>query len=174
MGVPRVVESETEQRPWMPDSFIDWIEPRLTKDTIVFEWGSGNSTLWLARRVDSVTAVEHHVLWAKALESILPDNVTLRWDRNAPGYERCTGFVKDQVYIVDGVRRDDCIHAAANWTRNGVIILDNSDSDAKEGQQWLRQQGFSEKVFSGEYQWSKDGEVHTTTIFYRNGNCLRI
>jgi len=77
------------------------------------------------------------------------------------------------IVIVDGIERDGCIHEAVKaLSEDGVIILDNSDSEAKEGQQWLREQGFSEKVFSGEYAWAQDGQKHETTVFYRNGNCL--
>lgn len=173
IGVPVVVDGEP--RPWWPESFIEWLEPRLRPDMCVFEWGSGNSTLWLSGKVEYVQSVEHHTLWHRALKSIYPDDVVLKFRSNAPGYEVISSITKMNLILVDGVRREECIYNAAGWlTGDGVIILDNSDSEALEAQQWLRDQGFSEKVFIGEYAWGANGEQHSTTVFYKDGNCLGI
>ena len=49
--------------PWCTYSFIKFIEPRLKKDFKVFEYGSGNSTLWYAKRVAEITSVENDFGW---------------------------------------------------------------------------------------------------------------
>lgn len=49
--------------PWWTYSSIDEVESWLGRrggDVRAFEWGSGASTIWLARRVASVNSVEHH------------------------------------------------------------------------------------------------------------------
>jgi predicted O-methyltransferase YrrM len=179
-GVPRATETDVEPPPWYPVKFVEWLEPRLTKDMWVFEWGAGHSTLWFKRRVRFVTGIEHHVHWMEAMSEIKHrgiDNFAVRrYSQDDPFYWEVINECLDTTYqliVVDGVNRNECIHEAVKaLDPRGVIILDNSDSEAKEGQRWLREQGFSEKVFSGVYSWARNGEVHSTTVFYKDGNCL--
>lgn len=188
IGVPVVVEGEA--RPMMPDSFVDWLEPRLTKDMDVFEWGSGNSTLWLFERVHEIVSVDHHILWYRAMDAIFASLLNTGRDGdkfsdigycpNDQRYENHIdgGEIKQfDVIFIDGVRRDECIHEAVpHLSEGGVIVLDNSDSEAAEGQQWLKnEQGFSSITFSGVYNWAtNDTGPHETTVFYRPNNCLNI
>ncbi|MFQ5415479.1 MAG: hypothetical protein ACE5FL_00375 [Myxococcota bacterium] len=46
---------------------IRWVESVLTPDTTVFEYGTGGSTLFYARRAKLVGAVEHHPEWFEAV-----------------------------------------------------------------------------------------------------------
>ena len=174
LGVPVVVDGEP--RPLLPDSFIDWLEPRLNESMNVWEFGSGNSTLWFASKVNSVLSVEHHILWHKALISILPDNCKLLFiplSRLDPYPEVFSG-TSPQILLVDGMLRNECIHAAAaSWTQDAVMIVDNTDTlDANDGCAWLRQQGFKEMIFNGTYRWATNGEIHSTSVFFKEGNCL--
>ena len=71
--------------PWWTYGAIDEVSagwPRREGDVRAFEWGSGASTIWLARRVASVNSVEHHrefgtmiqaqlVAWPNALLDIV-------------------------------------------------------------------------------------------------------
>lgn len=178
-SVPKAVKVDKETRPLMPESFIDWLEPRLTKQMRVFEWGSGNGSLWLSRRVGFLVSVEHHVHWRNAIRPILPANSRLIYIPLS-SLDQYPTFIRHfhrklDLIIVDGMERDKCITEAVNHlASNGVLILDNSDSEAFEGQAWLREQGFSEKVFHGQYRWAKNGEVHATTTFFKEGNCLGV
>jgi hypothetical protein len=43
---------------------IAFLESHLRPTDHVFEWGSGDSTVWLAQRVRYVTSVEHDPTWA--------------------------------------------------------------------------------------------------------------
>ena len=49
--------------PWLPFPVIDWLNDHLTKDMVVFEWGSGGSTEYIAKRVKRIISVEHHPIW---------------------------------------------------------------------------------------------------------------
>ena len=42
---------------------ITFLENYLNKETIAFEWGTGQSTSWLANRVFKIIAVEHDFFW---------------------------------------------------------------------------------------------------------------
>jgi hypothetical protein len=48
-----------EPIPWFSHPLIDFLKDRLSKDMTVFEYGCGNSTLWWADRVRSVTGVKN-------------------------------------------------------------------------------------------------------------------
>ncbi len=65
--------------PWMTYDAIDFLGSICTPDSVVFEWGSGGSTLFLAKRCRHVTSVEHDAKWSgylrERLESLDVDNV---------------------------------------------------------------------------------------------------
>ena len=42
---------------------VDWFESYLKSDMTVFEYGSGGSTLFFAKRVKTVVSIEHDRLW---------------------------------------------------------------------------------------------------------------
>lgn len=115
----------------------------------VFEWGSGASTLWLARRVAHVTSVEHDPLWALEIGEMLPDNADLavvqpfRVQGGGPiaGSSR-RGFsgldfsdyvlaidetpLQFDVIVVDGRAREAClVKAMSRLAPGGLIVLDN-------------------------------------------------
>src|SRR5262245_28763699 len=52
------------QVPWLTFGAVRFLESRLASTQRVFEYGSGGSTLFLARRVEQVISVEHDVRWA--------------------------------------------------------------------------------------------------------------
>jgi len=49
--------------PWVTYPAIRWLESFLHREMRVWEWGSGGSTLFLARRVRSLISIEHHDEW---------------------------------------------------------------------------------------------------------------
>jgi hypothetical protein len=170
-GTPRSVKAATEPRPLWPDAFIDWLDPRLNRRMTAFEWGSGNGTLWLSRRVASIVSVEHHVHWNAALRPILPDNSRLAYvslaklDKYAAVIDSFTR--KFDLVIVDGMVRDACIRRAVHHlAENGLLVLDNSDTEAFEGQAWLKSEGWASITLRGRYSWTDD-ILHETRVFWR-------
>ena len=141
----------------------------------VFEFGSGSSTLWWARKVRRVISCEHDREWFERTRAIAPSNVEMI---HAP--------LEDQQYarevlkhgnafdiiVIDGRDRIQCAYnSIAALKSDGVIIWDNSDRDEyRDGYEFLAQKGFRRLDFIGMgpinvYAWS-------TTVFYRNPNCL--
>jgi predicted O-methyltransferase YrrM len=51
------------ERPFIPFTAIKWLERTLTSTMRVFEYGSGGSTLFFARKVRHVVSVEHDEPW---------------------------------------------------------------------------------------------------------------
>jgi hypothetical protein len=96
----------------------------------VFEYGSGNSTLWWAARTKQVTSVEDNQLWYEKIKSSLKEqNVEYRLEKNSQKY--FTMATDDfQIFIVDGKYRRECLSHIVNLKKkdNGVmLIFDNSD-----------------------------------------------
>jgi len=140
--------------PWWSLSAIErverWIRAR-DGQVRVFEYGSGASTAWLARRCREVVSVEHDAGFARHIAPMLAqDNVTLRLiepQRNvkAPavasgrhGYEECDfsayvdgildGGGRYDLVIVDGRARSACLaRARACLNDSGLIVFDNSN-----------------------------------------------
>jgi hypothetical protein len=99
--------------PWCTHSFNKFIEPRLKKNFVVFEYGSGNSTLWYARRISSIKCVEHDLTWYMEYKSLFPKNVQAvhRPFNNDLSYakEITADDTKYDVISIDGVDRNNCI-----------------------------------------------------------------
>ncbi|MDF1550349.1 MAG: hypothetical protein P1P88_21165, partial [Bacteroidales bacterium] len=65
--------------PWYSYSAIDFLSGRLNNQMKIFEFGSGNSTIWFATRTKNVVAVEHDLNWFKAIKSSMSSNVDIRY-----------------------------------------------------------------------------------------------
>ncbi|KKO18101.1 MAG: hypothetical protein BROFUL_03203 [Candidatus Brocadia fulgida] len=57
----------SDKRPWIVFTAIKYLDAILTKDMMVFEYGSGGSTLFFAERVKTVISVEHDKSWWKVV-----------------------------------------------------------------------------------------------------------
>ena len=76
VGKNSSVDANNSPIPWMTYSILPFLDQRLKKSFSVFEYGSGNSTLWLAERVGSVVSIEHDRDWFHKVSRDLPDNVS--------------------------------------------------------------------------------------------------
>lgn len=115
----------------------------------VLEWGSGASTVWLAKRAQSVVSVEHDPDWFELVRSRLPANATLLhrpapkssdsravrshkrgWkDRDFTAYVRAIselGRAFDLI-VIDGRCREQCLLQAMEFLKpDGMIVFDNT------------------------------------------------
>lgn len=172
------VSQNGEALPWVTYPFIDFITERLNQSIQIFEFGSGNSTLFYASKVKAVYSVEHDSEWIGQLKNILPQNVTVYHQELIYGGEYCkfpsTLNRKFDIIIVDGRDRVNCMINAMNYiTESGVIVLD--DSERKEystGIKTLRENGFKQIDFYG----IAPGLLYKkcTTVFYNIKNILDI
>jgi hypothetical protein len=142
--------------PWWTFASADRVEALLRDrpGARVFEWGSGASTVWLARRAASVTSVEHDPAWARRVAPMLPGNVALRVVepgpvRGEPGEVRSAKPGADRhdfrhyvdaidtidagpggfdLIVIDGRAREACLdRAVERLAAGGMIVLDNVD-----------------------------------------------
>lgn len=165
--------------PWWSYSFIVFLEPRLSRTMKVFEYGSGHSTLWLARRVGSIVSMEISRHWYELIKKTLPVNAKIELRENyvkGDDYALLAGSrsAKFDIVVVDGRDRARCaMNAIDALTTEGVIIWDDADQpQMREGREFLKGKGFRQLSFVG--TGPQHHGAHSTCVFYRDGNCLGI
>lgn len=173
------MDSQGNPIPWMTYPSIRFLEQRISPDMSVFEYGSGQSTLWWASRVATLIACEHDRKWFDAVMPRLPANTSVvhaSLDESGAYASTVNAYGEGQFHIVviDGRQRVRCAMNAVRALReDGVIIWDNNDrADYTEGYRHLASSGFRCLDFIGPgplnaYGWS-------TGIYYRESNCLGI
>lgn len=141
--------------PWWAFSAIDFVEARIKERKgrlRVFEYGSGASTIWLARRCTEVITVEHDIGFTEVMRPLFSKYPNIRLEIHPPevptrlkfsgsrrkGY---TNYSFDRyvesidahsgdfdMIIIDGRSRIHCLEKAKDrLDENGFIIFDNSD-----------------------------------------------
>lgn len=164
--------------PWVTYSFIDFIKERIRKEHSVFEFGSGNSTLFYAKFAKNVVSVEHDKAWLDKIKATAPANSEMIYSELVYGGEYCRTPLNDgkkfDMIIVDGRDRVNCCKNSINaLTANGVIVLDDSEREQySEAVTFLLSKGFKHLSFSG----ISPGFFYrkSTSIFYKADNCLGI
>jgi hypothetical protein len=155
--------------PWFAYPAIDYLNQFNLKGKRVFEYGSGQSTRYWARRGASVWSAEHDEAWYSKLSSNAPPGCTLYFGGDQDSYVNAIALagVKFDIVVIDGILRDACVDPAiAHLAPNGFIILDNADRDWPVGKM-LRERGFFEVDFSG--FGPINDYVTTTAIFLPPG-----
>jgi len=114
--------------PWFTYPAVEFLKQFDFSSKRVFEWGSGNSTLFWARRASEVTAVEDNEDWYREVQAKLPQGARIHLQKEAPGYVGVIDSVEDcDVIVIDGTFRWDCaLVATKHLAAGGMIIVDNS------------------------------------------------
>jgi hypothetical protein len=163
--------------PWYTYPAISFLEGRINSSVAVFEYGSGNSTLWWSMHAARVTSCEHDIDWYTSFKSKMP-KVVEYMHRELDGGNYCDAILAYndafEIIVIDGRDRVNCAkNSLSALTADGVIIWDNSDREKySPGYSYLVENGFRRLDFWGlgpinNYQWC-------TSVFYRDGNCMGI
>ncbi len=148
----------------------------MSADLDMFEYGSGFSTEYFARRCRSVVSVEYDAVWYAKVKSSMPAHATILHVPidDISGYSkailaRATRF---DLVLVDGAHRVECLRAALfALSDSGVVVLDDSSREEYlPGFALMKEAGFREITLKG-MKPTHTG-IHSTTVFYRDGNCL--
>ncbi len=161
--------------PWWTYDAIDavtsWFADRDGSPVRVFEYGSGASTLWLARRAGEVHSVEHHRGFGEMMATELDrfDHVTLRIVEPVPSERPRVASAKEghqgldfadyvaaidavpgdfDLVVVDGRAREACLAAAqSRLAPGGIVVFDNSRR--RRYREAILASGMVEQRFSG-------------------------
>lgn len=171
------IDSHGNPLPWITYPAIMFLEPRLNKSLRIFEFGSGQSTLFFSPRVHSVTSAEHNETWLKKMKEKAPENVfpVFASDSDPVQYADCApNQERYDIVLIDAVHRNECCLSSVRMIREtGIIILDDSErTDYKSGMQFLYDHGYHSIEFWG----PAPGMFYLkcTTLFYKKLNCMGI
>jgi hypothetical protein len=164
--------------PWLNYPVIAFLEERLKNGLSLFEFGSGYSTVFYARLVGAVTAVESDKGWYETVRKMMPENVNLIHRESDVDGEYCRSIhqagIRYDVVVIDGRDRLNCVkQSIERISGRGVILFDDSHSARHSNSiGYLKGKGFSSLEFQG-LKPTQNG-VDRTIIFYRQDNCLDI
>ena len=163
--------------PWWTYRAIDVVEAYLSglaaegRRIRVFEYGSGASTLWLAKRADEVHSVEHHREFGEHLATTLSayPNVHFRIVPPVPSNNPTIGSQKEgnagldfadyvaaidevpgefSLIVIDGRAREACLQRAADRLEpGGMIVFDNTRR--RRYRQAIERSGLAERRLAG-------------------------
>ena len=180
--------------PWLTKAANRILADRLQPHHVGLEFGSGRSTLWIARRVRRLTSVEHDPAWAEKVSGMLRTarltNVEYLLREADCGDEGAAGSGYVRVLdrfgpesldfvLVDGIYRAECALGATEGLRpGGLLIVDNinwylpSMSHAPnsrcpaQGPANEKWGKFESRVAAWARDWTSSG-VTDTVIFYK-------
>ena len=176
--VGKPVDAAGDPIPWYTYGAVRFLERRLSQNLRVFEYGAGNSTLWYARRVARVVSVEHDADWARYIRDQAPANVdiVLRTTKDEYAAEITRHAEPFDLVVIDSLHwRVACARqAVTRLSAAGVVVWDNSDrADFQAGFRDMNLfPGFKELPFYG--LGPCGGVMSTTSVLYRESNCLGI
>jgi hypothetical protein len=121
------VDPQGNPVPWYSFPAIDYLATVDFSTKKVFEYGSGNSSIWWSQRCKELTAVEHDRKFFDWMNSRGKLNARYICDEVMRHYvERLTS--PQDVIIIDGADREECARRALQYLApGGMIILDNSE-----------------------------------------------
>ncbi len=144
-------EQRHPDHPWLAPDAIAWLEDNLRPEMKGFEWGSGRSTLWFARRIASLTSIESDASWHNQVSRMVsesgltnvdlrlvplehPDADTYRNDYTPlPANPATILEISDSsldFVVVDGWYRPVCSRAALSKLKpGGLLLIDNTNWD---------------------------------------------
>lgn len=137
--------------PWMTYKSVFWLKNNIKPGYIIFEWGSGGSTLFFENKKAKVFSVEHDKEWFDKVKPLLNKKLTTYTlaiptqgkthkssDKNYKNlsFKNYCNLIKrfpDNYFdfvSVDGRARNSCIKQSISKVKNGgYLILDNSERE---------------------------------------------
>lgn len=145
------IDSDGHEIPWYTYPSIEYLKQIDFSKKKFFEYGSGYSSLFWAKRVKTLISVENDKEWYKKIVKKILKNQKIVFLKNANDYINSIkkNNNKYDVIIIDGSSRYKCAKKALPLLkRNGFIILDNSDWFQKTAK-YLRKNGLIQIDFMG-------------------------
>ncbi len=175
-GIP--LDSKNQPVPWMNYPFVDFLSKRLNKDMVIFEYGSGFSTLYFQNYVKKIRSIEQNKKWFEEISNRVSNNVEINFYGPDHGLDNAKSInfyaEKYDLIIVDAADRFECVRQAIPFLKpEGVLLLDDSQRISyKSIFEFMQGEGYKEITIGGLKPGSFD--LNESTIFYKSGNVLNI
>lgn len=125
------VDRDGNPIPWYTYPAIEYLSQFDYHNKKIFEYGTGYSSMYWAKRAQKVISIEDKPEWfAKFSKEFSASNWQMRYCDEKQGYEDMI-FADNENYdviVIDGKRRAECAACAVkSLADGGMIILDDSD-----------------------------------------------
>ncbi len=129
-------EFSTRDNPGFTDEAISFLETYLTEhpDAKILEFGSGSSTVWLAKRTTNLTSVEINDNWHDFIKTTLESTPAckavnyLLFNRTYETYADYFGKESFDLILIKGAHRKRSVINAVELVKSGgIIMLNNSE-----------------------------------------------
>jgi hypothetical protein len=155
--------------PWYTYPAIEYLMNLDFSDRTVFEYGSGNSSLWWSKRCASIVSVEDNAEWFERIRSRAPSNMTYHFVTDRHTYVSRPEMQKADVAIIDGEHRAACASYFISGHREGrttasLLLFDNSDWFPKAVRRLRENLDWLQVDFSG--FGPINNYTSTTTLFF--------
>jgi tRNA A58 N-methylase Trm61 len=170
--VEQEIRLNLEPLPWMTHPFIEFISKKINKETTIFEFGSGSSTLFFAKKVKKIISIETRKNWYEAIKHAALDNVEIILMEDAIANENYENFPKNynekfDFIIVDSIKRFACCKNSIECLKlGGSTILDDSErKNYKKIFDFFKEKNFKQIDFFGTS--AHDNKTKNTTMFFQ-------
>jgi len=149
--------------PWMCYPAIDYLKESLSSSDIVFEFGSGSSTLFFSKKVSQVVSLESNYDWFLMMKKQISENkisnVDLIYIKDAINNSEYQNYplkltkrgITFDIIVIDSIKRFECMKLASDIVKSsGSIVLDDSQrSGYKKIFDYMKNKNFHYIDFNG-------------------------
>ena len=124
------IDKNGDPIPWYTYPSIEYLNQFDFSEKSVFEYGSGNSSLFWAKRAGKVISVEGDKSWYEKVSKMNSfENLSFIFAEDKVSYiSSIDGFTGFDIIVIDGYHRKECAdYAIKKLNPGGFIILDNSN-----------------------------------------------
>lgn len=166
--------------PWYVHGALEEMKKWSLHDKIVWEWGSGASSIWWAKKAHAVLSAEHDLVWYGKMLTMRAEHhlnnlalcytATHEGDQTDKRDEYVKGFSSQRpdIVVVDGIHRFECIEYALTLPRPLTLIVDNYQQDyvfmCPKAEELLKD--FKQQLFIQADHTDHSGNPWQTGIFY--------
>lgn len=128
LGKP--VDSDLNPIPWYTYPAIEYLKQFDFSDKNIFEYGSGNSSIFWASLAKSVTSLEKDASWFEVISKSKSSNLNIILKEQKSEYVNFieSGNILYDLIVIDGAYRYDCAKVAVKYlSDDGFIVVDNSE-----------------------------------------------
>lgn len=160
------LDKDDQPIPWYTYPSYEYLKQFDFSEKNIFEYGSGNSSIFWAKRSKKVISIEDDKEWYQIVKINILKNQDIYFAQKREEYVNLIGRfpINFDVIVIDGKYRYDCAtKSITKLSSGGMIILDNSDWHPKSCQ-FLRENDLIQVDFSG--FGPINGYTWTTSIFF--------
>lgn len=124
------MDANNDKIPWYTYPAIEYLNGIDFTGMTIFEYGSGSSSAYWAKKAKFVYSVEHDKEWYEKVQKSIADNQVIEFCEMESEYVNAITRVagKVDVIVIDGLHRQACAEQVqTHLSDGGIVILDNAD-----------------------------------------------